>query len=575
MNKQTTLLSLVKTTLLFILAAPLFLGCNSANKRNQLGKGNIPYGDTLCFFNNSPIGKLFPLYSTDIYSHRVSSQLFETLLILDPQSSEVVGNLAKKVVTSADNKKIKLFLREDVFFHEDPCFGGNSNKMTAQDVKFSLDFACSSNQLNNSGKVLSEKIIGGEENYSSKKIHLGSGVSGIKIINDYCLEINLKEPYVNFQKLLTSTAYGIFSKNAYKYYKKEIVNHPIGTGPFILGKKTNNNILLRYNPNYWKIDAYGNKLPYLNAIIIRNGKTKKEEFALFRQKQTDIVFEVPSESLNYLLGSVQDAQKGGNIMHRVLVSPGASISSIAFNLNMGPFKKITIRKAIDLVINRNQLCNNSLNGDGAPANRGFTPPSKYYKNEQVSERKYDIAEAKRLLAISGYNEKTPLSIKLFIGGGEESKAYKWCKYICDELRNQLGIKVQIILGSFTERENAIANNTVDAWNVGWAADYPDPEGYFSLFYVKNKTSTSSSKSLFPILSSLEYNQYYYQATLEKDRVKRNNLFNKCDSIIKSEAVILPILIDDFVAIINLRVRNFKLSPLGLVDFTSIYLKELS
>lgn len=575
MNKKTTLLSLVKISLLFILVAPLFLGCNSANRRNQLGKGNIPYGDTLCFFNNSPIGKLFPLYSTDIYSHRVSSQLFETLLNLDPQSSEVVGNLAKKVVTSADNKKIKLFLREDVFFHEDPCFGSNSNKMTAYDVKFSLDFACSSNQLNNSGKVLSEKIIGGEEYYSSKNTNLNSGVSGIKIIDDYCLEINLKEPYVNFQKLLTSTAYGIFSKNAYKYYKKEIVNHPIGTGPFILGKKTNKNITLRYNPNYWKIDVYGNRLPYLNALIIRNGKNKKEEFALFRQKKTDIVFEVPSESLNYLLGSVQDAQKKGTVMHRVLVSPGASVSCIVFNIKTGPFKDIRIRKAVDLIINRVTLCNLALNGDGAPANRGFAPPSKYYQNEQITDRKYDVAEAKNLLKISGYNEQNPLNIKLFVSGNSEGKAQHWCKYVTNELKSQLGINTQIITGTFSDRENAIAKNELDAWSVGWVPDYPDPEGYFNLFYVKDKSAPSLLSSLFPLVADEKYNQYYYWATIERNNAKRNNLFNLCDSIIKSEAILLPILIDDFVAIINLRVRNFKLSPLGLVDFTSIYLKELS
>lgn len=575
MNKKTTLLSLVKISLLFILVAPLFLGCNSANRRNQLGKGNIPYGDTLCFFNNSPVGKLFPLYSTDIYSHRVSSQLFETLLNLDPQSSEVVGNLAKKVVTSADNKKIKLFLREDVFFHEDPCFGGNSNKMTAYDVKFSLDFACSSNQLNNSGKVLSEKIIGGEEYYSSKNPNLNSGVSGIKIINDYCLEINLKEPYVNFQKLLTSTAYGIFSKNAYKYYKKEIVNHPIGTGPFIFSKKTNKNIMLRYNPNYWKIDAYGNRLPYLNALIIRNGKNKKEEFALFRQKQTDIVFEVPSESLNYLLGSVQDAQKKGTLMHRVLVSPGASVSCIVFNIKTGPFKDIRIRKAVDLIINRVTLCNVALNGDGTPANRGFAPPSKYYQNEQITDRKYDVAEAIHLLKISGYNEQNPLNIKLFVSGNSEGKAQHWCKYVTNELKIQLGINTQIITGTFSDRENAIAKNKLDAWSVGWVPDYPDPEGYFNLFYVKDKSAPSLLSSLFPLVADEKYNQYYYLATIERNNAKRNNLFNLCDSIIKSEAILLPILIDDFVAIINLRVRNFKLSPLGLVDFTSIYLKELS
>ena len=128
--------------------------------------------------------------------------------------------------------------------------------------------------------VLSEKINGGEDCYKASKNKGPKSVSGIKIIDDYSLEISLKEPYVNFQKLLTSPSYGIFSKHAFDYYGKDILKHPIGTGPFIVEKRTKENILLRYNPKYWKNDELGNKLPYLNAIIIRNGNSKKEEFQL-------------------------------------------------------------------------------------------------------------------------------------------------------------------------------------------------------------------------------------------------------------------------------------------------------
>jgi peptide/nickel transport system substrate-binding protein len=552
----------------------LFGGCNSNNPREKIGKGNVHYGDTLCFFTQNAIGDLFPLFSTDIYSHRVSSQIFETLLQLDPTSSNVVGNLVKKVATSQDNKKLTLYLRDDIYFHEDPCFQTLPNKLTAFDVKFSLDFACSSNPLNNSGQVLCEKIVGGEEYYNSINNKSKKGVSGIKVINDYCLEITLKEPYVNFKKLLTSSSYGIFSKIAYSFYGKDIVKHPIGSGAFIFGERTAKNLLLKFNPKYWKKDTYGNQLPYLNAIIVKSGKNKKTEFKLFRQRKTDVVFEVPSESLSDLLGTIQDAQNGGTITHRVLVAPGTRVSSIAFNLKKGPFTNPKLRRAFDYIINRVELCNRVLNGDGAPAKKGFAPQSNYYNNQNIPDREYNVSEAKKLLASSGmFKDNASPTIKLFVAGKKESNVYKWCSYIAEELKIHLGINTKIISGSFSDREKAIANNEVDAWNVGWVADYPDPEGYFSLFYVKDKASPLL-QNLFPLLSSEEYNQYYYLATIEKNNEKRNLLFNKCDSIIKSEAIILPILIDDFVAIINLRVRNFKLSPLGLVDFSSVYIKEL-
>ena len=560
----------ISLTIIFV----LFNGCANKNPREKIGKGNVRYGDTLSFFTQDVIGDLFPLFSTDIYSHRVSSQVFETLLKLDPTSSKVAGNLVNKVTTSKDNKKLTLFLRDDVFFHEDPCFQSQTNKLTAFDVKFSLDFACSNDPLNNSGQILCEKIVGGEEYYRSNKNKEEKGVSGIKVINDCCIEITLKEPYVNFQKLLTSSIYGIFSKVAYSFYGKDIVKHPIGSGPFVFGERTAENLLLKFNPNYWKKDVYGNQLPYLNAIIVKRGKNKKIEFKHFRQRKIDVVFEVPSESLSDLLGTIQDAQNGGTITHRVLVAPGTRVSSIAFNLKKGPFTNPKLRRAFDYIINRVELCNRVLNGDGAPAQKGFAPQSNYYNNQNIRDREYNVSEAKKLLASSGiYDDPAFGTMKLFVAGKKESNVYKWCSYIAEELKIHLGINTEIISGSFSDREKAIANNEVDAWNVGWVADYPDPEGYFSLFYVKDKASPLLL-NLFPMLSSEEYNQYYYLATIEKNNEKRNLLFNKCDSIIKSEAIILPILIDDFVAIINLRVRNFKLSPLGLVDFSTVYIKEL-
>ena len=352
------------------------------------------------------------------------------------------------------------------------------------------------------------------------------------------------------------------------------MKHPIGSGAFIFGERTAKNLLLKFNPKYWKKDTYGNQLPYLNAIIVKSGKNKKTEFKLFRQRKTDVVFEVPSESLSDLLGTIQDAQNGGTITHRVLVAPGTRVSSIAFNLKKGPFTNPKLRRAFDYIINRVELCNRVLNGDGAPAQKGFAPQSNYYNNQNIPDREYNVSEAKTLLASSGmFKDNTSPTIKLFVAGKKESNVYKWCSYIAEELKIHLGINTEIISGSFSDREKAIANNEVDAWNVGWVADYPDPEGYFSLFYVKDKAA-ALQQTVFPLLSSEEYNKYYYLATIEKNNEKRNFLFNKCDSIIKTEAIILPILIDDFVAIINLRVRNFKLSPLGLVDFSSVYIKEL-
>ena len=65
---------------------------------------------------------------------------------------------------------------------------------------------------------------------------------------------------MNFQKLLTSSNYGIFSKIAFNFYLNKIAEHPIGSGAFQLSLFDKQNILLIRNNDYWKMDKYGNKL---------------------------------------------------------------------------------------------------------------------------------------------------------------------------------------------------------------------------------------------------------------------------------------------------------------------------
>ena len=71
----------------------VFTSCKNKTLRPKEGKGNISYGDTLCFYTSQEITNIFPLFATDLYSHRVGSQIFEPLLRLDPITNEVVGHL--------------------------------------------------------------------------------------------------------------------------------------------------------------------------------------------------------------------------------------------------------------------------------------------------------------------------------------------------------------------------------------------------------------------------------------------------------------------------------------------------
>lgn len=542
-------------------------------KTPKAANGPVNYGDTLNFVSTAPIESLFPLDATDLYAHRVSSQIFETLFIQDLKKDTVLPHLAKTYRYSKDRKKIIIGLRDNVFFHNDVCFKGESNKLTAHDVKFALDFACSNHHLNNSGSALFEKIKGGKAfNLKNTGIPNEKGVKGIKVIDDYTIEITLNQAFVNFQKLLTSSNYGIFSKIAFNYYQNKIAKHPIGSGAFQLNWFDKEKILLIRNNEYWKFDKFGNKLPYLDALHIRIINNKENEFIAFRNNKLDLLFEVPAENLSGILGNLQEAQQGNTLPHRVLVAPGTRISFLAFNCDKKPFDNPKVRQAFELVLDRERLCSEILNGDGTPADKGFVPPSQYYDNNKLKLKKLDINLAKILLKDAGFNTNNPFPKSvLYIVGPKNSLSSKWCQAYCKDLKTSLGISLNIVNCDFKTRDAAIKNKKADLWKVGWVADYPDPESYFNLFFNSER---NNNQVAIPPLQNIAYNAAFSKAAIETNNKKRNELFLYCDRILQENYIILPVVIDDFVAVINLKVRNLELNPLGLVNFTEVYKKDL-
>jgi ABC-type transport system substrate-binding protein len=70
-----------------------------------------------------------------------------------------------------------------------------------------------------------------------------------------------------------------------------------------------------------------------------------------------------------------------------------------------------------------------------------------------------------------------------------------------------------------------------------------------------------------------FNHIFDQVTAESDRKKRIQLLKECDQIIQKDAPIIPILTNDFLIMVNSRIRNFKTNPMELLDFSTIFIRE--
>ncbi len=190
---------------------------------NLKAKGNVKYGGTFRFMSAEQITTLLPISSSSIYNQRVGSQIFETLLKVDPTTNEIVPGIAESFSMNQDATKFTFKIRKGVFFHDDDCFeDGKGRELTANDVKNTLEFACSKAVENEIYWFLLSKIKGAKQHYdNSTKGVAPNNLKSIKVIDKNTLSIELEYAFAGFDKLLVHCSLGIFPKEAFEEYGNE------------------------------------------------------------------------------------------------------------------------------------------------------------------------------------------------------------------------------------------------------------------------------------------------------------------------------------------------------------------
>lgn len=534
--------------------------------------GGVRYGGDFRFMSKEKVSDIFPLSITDVYANRIASQIFEGLLKIDPESMEVVPSLAKDFKVSDDSKTFTFEIRSGVHFQDDECFSeGKGRELVAADFKYSLEYACANNDLNKLSWLLTDKIEGARDYYKGE----AEEVSGIKAINDNTLEISLVNPFSAFPKVITHNGLSVFPKEAVDHYGVEkISKNPVGTGAFKLDELTNEQVVLTRNNNYWGKDDFGNQLPFLDRVIMTYSKTKEDELLAFRAEEIDLVMDIPVEEVENVLGTLREAQEGKNVKHKVDSKSSMSIQYYGFQHNSEVFSKKDVRKAFNLAIDREAIIDTWLEGEGWAAKNGFVPKMQGYPYKSVKGFELNIEKAKDLMSKAGYPQgKGFPKVDLYVNSSEGSGIHKLAKAVSFSLKQNLGVDINIKLVSIEEREEGLRKGDIIFWRTGWVADYPDPENFLNLFYGGNVESNDINVNPFNYQND-EFDALFDQAMAESDDEKRLELLAKCDQKIIDDAVVMPLITDDFVTMVNLKVRKFITNEMESLDFSTIFIKEI-
>lgn len=349
---------------------------------------------------------------------------------------------------------------------------------------------------------------------------------GVRAVDDYTLEFTLEKPCVYFLDLLRLPVY---TPSCVKYADAvdsgwdKNPETSVANGPFYLAEYVPEQyFVVKKNEKYWNADQIK-----LDQITYRFFDDQQSMASAYETGEVDVA---PA-----LQSSVMELYEGKDDL---VITDTIATRYIYPNLNVKPLDDVRVRKAINLAINREELC--KMVGDDTSPTVNFI--AKYMKDKQTGGYFVDEAEppfeenleeAKRLLAEAGYPD----------GKGFPKLTYNYpslemdsdtAQVVQEQLKQNLNIEIELnaqeLQVNYTERR---AGN-FDLCRMNWTADFADPYTYLSML-LSNSTYNCSG------IRDEKYDTLVAQSDTEKDPAKRAALMHEAEKLaVGEEFYIIPL-----------------------------------
>lgn len=574
----------MRNLLLFISLTILLFSCQDDGNKNKIAKKNakgpVEYGGVFRVNEVEDFRNLFPLNVTEVSSFRITNQIYEGLVKFHSADLSIVPGIAESWDISDDATVFTFNLRKGVKFHDDPCFpGGKGREVTAHDFKYCITRLCSADPDNQLFWVVENKIKGANAYHASTVAGkpLEEGVEGVKVIDDYTLQIELEYPAGGFLNILGHSGCWVYPKEAWEEYGSDMRIKCVGTGPYrVKTIKEGEAVILERNLNYWKKDQYGNQLPYMDAIRFSFLKEKKSELLEFKKGNLDMVFRLPLEMIDDVVGELEDAKKGGNTPFQMQVTPALLVQYYGFQHKSEIFSKKEVRQAFNYAIDRHALVTYTLQGEGRPGIYGVVPPGfRGYGYDSLKGYDFNPELAKDLMAQAGYpkgNGFPEITLQLNSGGSRNTQL---AEAIQNMLIENLGIQVKLEVMPMAQHLESVETGKTVFFRTGWLADYPDPEAFLNLLFGPHVPEDLATRSYVNSIryQNEEFDQLFMQALNTVDKQKRYELYRKADQVALSDAAYMPICYDEFTRLLQTNVKNFPANSLEYRDFSEVFFKN--
>lgn len=507
-------------------------------------------GKTIFHLNlSSPVTSLDPAFASDQPNTWSVNLLYNGLVQLDA-NLQVQPCIAKDWVLSADRLTYTFTLRDDVYFHDDACFpNGKGRRVVAQDVVFSF------NRLINPD-------VAARGNWVFN--HIVDSITPFVAVNDSVLRIQLLKPFAPFLQRLSIPYCSVVPVEAIEKYGIDFRSHPVGTGPFTCVQWDEGELIILHRfENYFEQDAFGNQLPYLDAVNIHFITNKSTEFLKFLSGELDFVSDVDAALKDDIL--TKDGLLQPRYAQDIQLIKGPYLNVEYFSILMdttntlvqaSPLSFQKVRQAINYAFDRNEMLLFLKNNRGEPATAGIVPPALLDNPTVGYGYYYNPDTALALLQDAGFENGVGLP-EIIVHTTEQYQDI--AVYLKDKLED-IGIALKIeTVDSRLMREMRL-NGTTMFFRSSWIADYADAENYLTVFYGGSDAPPNYTR-----YRNAAFDELYTLAVAESERDIRLKYYRQMDSILMQDAPVIPLFYDEVFRFARHSISGLEPNGLNMLD----------
>jgi len=436
------------------------------------------------------------------------------LVRVNRQTQQLEPELAESWKVSKDGRQITFKLRQGIVFSDGTAF-------SAADVAYTVQ----------------QLMDPGLHSATGDAFRSGTGAVSTKLLAPNHLEIIFPAPVAGLDRLFDQVA--VLSSTSSK--KEAAV-----LGPFMVAEyKPGASVLLKRNPNYWKKDSQGYRLPYLDGIRLDIQPNRDIEILHFKRGEVDLINSLDSEYFDRL------AATSPGLVHDV--GPSLDSEQMWFNeVGNAPipaykrnwFRSTNFRRAIAQSINYDDLSRVVFNRHAQPAIGLVSPANKFWFNDKLKPYPYDPEGALKKLQLDGFHlqngalrdrDGNNVEFSIITNAGNSYRE-RMAVMIQQDLQ-KIGVKVSVVTLDFPSLIERITQSfNYDAAILGLTNVDLDPNGQMNVWLSSSENHQWNPSQKSPETAwEAEIDRLMRAQASATDPHKRKQSFDRVQAIVMEQA----------------------------------------